>query len=117
MKVTVDGATLISVGEGNGPVNALDQALRKDIGRFQRYIDDTELADFKVRILNGGTGATTRVLIESRDGEGNRWSTVGVSPNIVDASFQALVDSITWKLMKAGAAPAKAPAQPAAMAK
>ncbi|MEJ8572896.1 citramalate synthase [Microbaculum marinum] len=109
VKVTVDGETLISVGEGNGPVNALDQALRKDLGRFQRYIDDTELADFKVRILNGGTGATTRVLIESRDGAGIRWSTVGVSPNIVDASFQALVDSITWKLMKAGAAPARVP--------
>ena len=113
VKVTVDGETLISVGEGNGPVNALDQALRKDLGRFQRFIDDTELADFKVRILNGGTGATTRVLIESRDGSGTRWSTVGVSPNIVDASFQALVDSINWKLLKAGAAPAKAsPASP-----
>lgn len=110
VKITVDGEPLMSVGEGNGPVNALDQALRKDLGRFQRFIDDLELADYKVRILNGGTGATTRVLIESRDAKGNRWSTVGVSPNIVDASFQALVDSVTWKLLKSDAAPARAPA-------
>ena len=61
-----------------------------------------ELVDFKVRILNGGTGATTRVLIESRDGKGNRWFTVGVSPNIVEASFQALSDSITYKLVREG---------------
>lgn len=106
VKVTVDGVSLMSVGEGNGPVNALDQALRKDLGRFQRYIEDLELADYKVRILNGGTSATTRVLIESRDKAGNRWTTVGVSPNIVDASFQALVDSINWKLLKSEAAPA-----------
>jgi 2-isopropylmalate synthase len=59
--------------------------------------------DYKVRILNGGTGATTRVLIESRDGGGDHWFTVGVSPNIVDASFQALSDSIVHKLMRSGA--------------
>jgi 2-isopropylmalate synthase len=87
-------------------VNALDMALRKDLGRYSHLIADLELVDYKVRILNGGTGATTRVLIESRDGSGDRWFTVGVSPNIVDASFQALSDSITWKLMKEGAAPA-----------
>ncbi|MCB1471525.1 MAG: citramalate synthase [Rhodobiaceae bacterium] len=110
VKVDVDGETLMSVGEGNGPVNALDMALRKDLGRYQRFIDDLELADYKVRILDGGTGATTRVLIESRDGEGNRWTTVGVSANIVDASFQALIDSITYKLVRDGAAPAKAAA-------
>ncbi len=104
VKVTVDGEKLMSVGEGNGPVNALDMALRKDLGRFQTHIEDLELVDYKVRILNGGTSATTRVLIESRDGEGNRWSTVGVSPNIVDASFQALVDSITFKLLRSGVA-------------
>ncbi|ESR22917.1 citramalate synthase [Lutibaculum baratangense] len=104
VKVTVDGERLMSVGEGNGPVNALDMALRKDLGRFQAHIEDLELVDYKVRILNGGTSATTRVLIESRDGEGNRWSTVGVSPNIVDASFQALVDSITFKLLCSGVA-------------
>ncbi|MCC0048198.1 MAG: citramalate synthase [Rhodobiaceae bacterium] len=107
VRVEVDGETLMSVGEGNGPVNALDMALRKDLGRYQRFIEDLELADYKVRILDGGTGATTRVLIESRDGEGNRWTTVGVSSNIVDASFQALIDSITYKLVRDGAAPAK----------
>ena len=99
VRVDVDGKERLSVGEGNGPVNALDAALRKDLGRYQDVIDDLELVDYKVRILNGGTGATTRVLIESRDGTGNRWFTVGVSPNIVDASFQALVDSMNFKLL------------------
>jgi 2-isopropylmalate synthase len=104
VKVVVDGERLMSVGEGNGPVNALDVALRKDLGKYQRLIADLELVDYKVRILNGGTGATTRVLIESRDGKGERWFTVGVSPNIVDASFQALSDSITYKLLSEQAA-------------
>jgi len=103
VKVTVDGETLMSVAEGNGPVNALDGALRKDLGRYGRAIGDLELVDYKVRILDGGTGAVTRVLIESRDGTGHRWWTVGVSPNIVDASFQALVDSITYRLLRSGA--------------
>jgi 2-isopropylmalate synthase len=103
VKVTVDGQMIISAGEGNGPVNALDVALRKDLGKYQSLIDDLELVDYKVRILNGGTGATTRVLIESRDGSGNHWFTVGVSPNIVDASFQALSDSIVYKLIRSGA--------------
>ena len=89
--------------EGNGPVNALDNALRKDLGRYQGFIDDLELVDYKVRILTGGTDAVTRVLIESRDGVGNRWFTVGVSPNIVDASFEALIDSINYKLIRDGA--------------
>ena len=102
VKVKVDGETFLNAGEGNGPVNALDLALRKDIGKYQRHIDDMELVDFKVRILNGGTGATTRVLIESRDGKGNRWFTVGVSPNIVDASFQALSDALVYKLVREG---------------
>lgn len=100
VKVVVDGETYINAGEGNGPINALDEALRKDLGKYQRFIGDMELVDFKVRILNGGTGATTRVLIESRDIQGNRWFTVGVSPNIVEASFQALLDSIVFKLLK-----------------
>ena len=105
VKLNVDGETLLNAGEGNGPVNALDVALRKDLGRYQKYIDDLQLADYKVRILNGGTGATTRVLIESRDSKGERWFTVGVSPNIVEASFQALVDSITYKLVRQGVMP------------
>ncbi|MFN0263043.1 citramalate synthase [Tepidamorphus sp. 3E244] len=107
VKVDVDGELLMSVGEGNGPVNALDMALRKDLGRYQRFIEDLELTDYKVRILDGGTGATTRVLIESRDSDGTRWTTVGVSSNIVDASFQALIDSVTYKLLRDGAAPAE----------
>ncbi|MEZ5827728.1 MAG: citramalate synthase [Hyphomicrobiales bacterium] len=103
VKVSIDGASVMSVGEGNGPVNALDKALRKDLGPYQGYIDDLELVDYKVRILTGGTDAVTRVLIESRDGEGRRWFTVGVSPNIVDASFEALLDSINYKLIRDGA--------------
>ena len=102
VKVEVDGETLLSVAEGNGPVNALDRALRKDLGKFQSQIEDLELVDYKVRILNGGTEAITRVLIESHDGEGERWTTIGVSDNIIDASFQALIDSINFKLMKSG---------------
>ena len=96
-----DAEPLWSVAEGNGPVNALDQALRKDLGRYQKNIENVELVDYKVRILTGGTEAVTRVLVESRNKEtGERWFTVGVSPNIVDASFEALVDSITYKLLK-----------------
>ncbi|MGD1886207.1 MAG: citramalate synthase [Cohaesibacteraceae bacterium] len=102
VKINVDGEILMSVAEGNGPVNALDKSLRKDLGRYQATIADLELVDFKVRILNAGTAAITRVLIESEDTTtGDRWYTVGVSENIVDASFQALTDSIVTKLMRA----------------
>ena len=100
VKIIVDGERLMSVAEGNGPVNALDLAMRKDLGKFSDKIGDLELVDFKVRILDGGTGAVTRVLVESRDGTGERWYTIGVSPNIIDASFEALYESITYKLMK-----------------
>ena len=100
VRVTVDGEEKLSVAEGHGPVNALDIALRKDLGKYQAEIGDMTLVDFKVRILNGGTEAITRVLIESHDGTGARWWTVGVSDNIIDASFQALMDSIVYKLMK-----------------
>ncbi|MCD2181118.1 citramalate synthase [Rhizobium sp. GN54] len=100
VKVVVDGETMMSVAEGHGPVNALDLALRKDLGKYQAEIADLELADYKVRILNGGTEAITRVLIESADATGARWWTVGVSDNIIDASFQALMDSIVYKLLK-----------------
>jgi 2-isopropylmalate synthase len=102
VKVKVGEDILTSTGEGNGPVSALDVALRKDLGRYQSYIDDMELVDYKVRILNGGTSATTRVLIESKDAKGERWFTVGVSPNIVEASFQALLDAIIFKLLREG---------------
>jgi 2-isopropylmalate synthase len=99
--VNGDNEPLWSVGEGNGPVNALDTALRKDLGRYQKHIEGVELVDYKVRILTGGTEAVTRVLVESHDTmTGTRWFTVGVSPNIIDASFEALLDSINYKLMK-----------------
>ena len=104
VKLTIDGRKIMSVAEGNGPVNALDNAIRKDFGIYDRFIADLRLVDFKVRILDGGTEAVTRVLIESADGTGERWFTVGVSANIVDASFQALQDSIVYKLYREGAA-------------
>ena len=90
-------------GSDQGPVNALSRALSKDLGPYQQYIEDMQLVDFKVRITNGGTEAVTRVIIDSEDGQGNTWSTVGVSANIVDASFDALVDAINWKLIRDGA--------------
>jgi 2-isopropylmalate synthase len=102
VKLEVDGKRILAVSEGNGPVNALDQALRTDLGKYQENIRGLELVDFKVRILNGGTEAITRVLIESMDRDGNRWRTVGVSENIIDASFQALIDSINYALYKRG---------------
>lgn len=100
VKLVVDGERIMNVGEGNGPVNALDNALRKDLGRYSRWLEDLKLVDYKVRILTGGTEAVTRVMIESADDGGHRWSTVGVSANIVDASFEALIDSITYKLSR-----------------
>src|SRR5580704_1962026 len=98
-----DDEPLISAAEGNGPVNALDLALRKDLGKYQRYIKGLKLSDYRVRILNTGTEAVTRVLIESEDENGERWTTIGVSPNIIDASFQALMDSIVYKLVRSRA--------------
>jgi 2-isopropylmalate synthase len=103
VKLKVGDEELISVAEGIGPVNALDLALRKDLGKYQSFITGLELTDYRVRILNGGTQAVTRVLIESTDETGDHWRTVGVSANIIDASFQALMDSIVYKLMKSGA--------------
>jgi 2-isopropylmalate synthase len=87
-------------GTDRGPVNALAKALAKDLGPYQAVIDDLRLVDFKVRITQGGTEAVTRVIIDSEDGQGRRWSTVGVSANIVDASFEALLDAIVWKLIR-----------------
>ena len=108
--VKVDGEKKLSVSESldesgsdRGPVNALSKALAKDLGRYQQVIDDIQLVDFKVRITQGGTEAVTRVIIDSEDGQGRRWSTVGVSANIVDASFDALLDAINWKLLRDGA--------------
>ncbi|MEZ5911937.1 MAG: citramalate synthase [Paracoccaceae bacterium] len=111
--VRIGGQTMLSVSESmdetgsdRGPVNALAKALAKDLGPYQACIDDLHLVDFKVRITQGGTEAVTRVIIDSEDSDGHRWSTVGVSPNIVDASFEALLDAITWKLVRDGVAPA-----------
>lgn len=87
-------------GTDRGPVNALSKALAKDLGPYQTVIDDLHLVDFKVRITQGGTDAVTRVIIDSEDSQGRRWSTVGVSANIVDASFEALLDAINWKLIR-----------------
>lgn len=105
--VKVGGLKMLSVSESmdefgtdRGPVNALWKALAKDLGPYQACIDDMKLVDFKVRITQGGTEAVTRVIIDSEDGQGRRWSTVGVSPNIVDASFEALLDAVLWKLIR-----------------
>ncbi len=94
-------------GHDRGPVNALAKALAKDLGPYQAAIDDMKLVDFKVRITQGGTEAVTRVIIDSEDGQGRRWSTVGVSPNIVDASFEALLDAVVWKFLRDGVAPCR----------
>ena len=104
IKVEVAGHNLMEVAEGNGPVNALDNALRKALTTVYPALDDMRLVDYKVRILTPGAGteAVTRVLIESRDGAGESWSTVGVSANVIDASFNALHDAITYRLFKNG---------------
>ncbi|MCC5989566.1 MAG: citramalate synthase [Pararhodobacter sp.] len=93
-------------GSDRGPVNALAKALVKDLGPYQDAIADWKLVDFKVRITQGGTEAVTRVIIDSEDGQGRRWSTVGVSANIVDASFEALSEALVWKLARDGVEPA-----------
>ncbi len=101
---------VMSVADGGdadgdrGPVNALWRALAKDLGPWQSSIDDMALTDYRVRIIGAGTDAVTRVTIDSVDRAGQAWSTVGVSPNIVDASFEALVEAIRWKLIRDGAA-------------
>ncbi|MBL8674035.1 MAG: citramalate synthase [Rhodospirillales bacterium] len=108
VKLDVAGHRGMEVGEGNGPVNALDAALRKALLPHYAELADMTLVDFKVRILDsaGGTAAVTRVMIESADGEGRRWTTLGVSPNIIDAAYNALHDAITYKLFRDGAKPA-----------
>ncbi|HTI88119.1 MAG TPA: citramalate synthase [Alphaproteobacteria bacterium] len=107
IKVSVKGESAIEVAEGNGPVNALDNAIRKALAPFYPELADMQLTDYKVRIMTPkeGTGAVTRVTIESHDGQGERWSTVGVSTNVIDASFNALYDAIIYKLLRAGARP------------
>jgi len=101
--ILVDGKEIVCEGEGNGPVNALDNAIRSNVdkvGKYSKYLKDLKLVDYKVRILNTGTNATTRVSIESTDRDGKSWFTIGVSPNIIEASFKALIDSLDYKLYK-----------------
>ncbi|NVK19205.1 MAG: citramalate synthase [Methylocystaceae bacterium] len=104
VKLFIGGERKMDVAEGNGPVNALDAALRKILIPFYPELQSLHLVDFKVRILNGdqATGAITRVMIESADDQGNTWTTVGMSSNIIDASYEALRDSLIYKLYKSG---------------
>jgi 2-isopropylmalate synthase len=106
IKLTVDGTTEHVVSEGDGPVDALYSALSKSLERFYPGISEMHLIDYKVRIVNpaAGTAAATRVIIETRDKDAV-WGTVGVSENIIDASWQALVDSVEYKLIKDGLTP------------
>jgi len=103
---TISASEGLEDGKDSGPVHALSQAIRKDLGPYQGTIDEIELVDFKVRISGTGTAAVTRVLIESKDRGGAHWTTVGVSPNLIEASFEALIDSILWKLHRDGVTPA-----------
>jgi len=101
--ILVDGKEIVCEGSGNGPVNALDNAIRTNVdkvGKYSKYLKDLKLVDYKVRILNTGTNAITRVSIESTDREGKSWFTIGVSPNLIEASFKALIDSLDYKLYK-----------------
>jgi 2-isopropylmalate synthase len=100
VKVHIDGERIIRTAEGNGPVNALDKALRDAIGSKYPQLASIHLTDYKVRVLDTqkATGAVTRVLLDSTDGE-RQWTTIGVSENIIDASWQALFDSIVFGLL------------------
>jgi len=106
VKLDARGQRFLTVGEGNGPVNALDGALRAALVPMYPSLAALRLVDYKVRILTpeDGTRAVTRVMIESADGDGRRWATVGVSANVIDASYNALHDAITWQLLRDGAA-------------
>jgi 2-isopropylmalate synthase len=104
IKVEIGGRQIMTVAEGNGPVNALDTALRKALSPVYPEIEAIRLTDYKVRILTpqDGTKAMTRVMIETSDAQGETWSTVGVSTNVIDASYNALHDSLTYKLWRSG---------------
>ena len=101
VKLDVDGKAVITAGEGDGPVNAMDVALRAALVQFYPVVERIKLTDYKVRVLDGkgATASKVRVLIESSDGE-NTWSTMGVSSDIMEASYIALVDSFEYKLIK-----------------
>jgi 2-isopropylmalate synthase len=107
VRLTAKGERVVAVGEGNGPVNALDRALRAALEQTFPELASLELTDFKVRIIEGssGTGAITRVLVESSDGTGDTWSTVGVDENVISASWHALEEAVTYGLLRAGRVP------------
>jgi len=109
VKLLSQGREIMTVAEGNGPINALDAALRKALVESYPVLADIQLTDYKVRILtpSEGTKAITRVMIESRDAKGNVWHTIGVSANVIDASFNALHDSVTYKLLKSASKKSK----------
>ncbi len=104
VRLLAKGERLVAVGEGNGPVNALDKALRAALEQLYPELARLELSDYKVRILEGthGTGAITRVLIQSDDGTGETWNTVGVDENIIAASWHALEEAVTYCLLRSG---------------
>jgi 2-isopropylmalate synthase len=103
VKVVAGGERVVATGEGNGPVNALDHALRRALAPAYPELDKFELIDFRVRILDAahGTDAVTRVLIETSDGQ-TSWETIGVAGNIIEASWHALVEGVTYGLVRAG---------------
>jgi 2-isopropylmalate synthase len=107
IKIWVDGRRYVRTAEGNGPVNALDRALRDAIGELHPHLADIELVDYKVRILDShhGTGAVTRVLLDSSDGHAS-WGSIGVSENIIEASWEALVDSLEYAFQPTRTTPA-----------
>ena len=104
VQLEIADRVFIEAAPGNGPVDALNAALRKALLEVYPGLQDMHLTDYRVRILDGrsGTAAKTRVMIESEDSAGRTWTTVGVSTNIIDASFDALLDAIAWKLLKEG---------------
>jgi 2-isopropylmalate synthase len=112
VKLKVNGERVVTTGEAVGPVNALDSALRQAIERFYPEVAKLELTDYRVRVLDEstGTGAITRVVIDTSNGS-QSWGTIGVSENIIEASWNALVDSLTYGLLKAGQADAEKPSE------
>jgi 2-isopropylmalate synthase len=100
IKIWIDDERYVCTAEGNGPVNALDTALRQAIGNLHPHLADIELENFKVRLVDethGGTAAITRVLIDATDGE-HVWGSIGVSENVIVASWQALLDSLEYSM-------------------
>ena len=102
VKIKINDEMIMAVAEGNGPINALDNALRKALLKVYSGIEDMRLVDYKVRILTPeqATKAVVRVLIESMDSKGARWTTIGISEDVIEASYQAFREAITYKLLR-----------------